>query len=100
VTDRLKQCLAAGDVLALFPLLKYWPKAELVALLADTDAFYDESQAVIDKAYQELAFRPENFLSGVRSGAIDKAVEDKRMEVLAMCSEIASVAFHYLEEKC
>lgn len=99
MTDRLRACLDAGDVVALFPLLKDWPEVELLALIADVEAFHEESAKSLEVGHRELAFKPENFLSRARSKALDTAVKGKDMELMAMSSEIISVALFYLEEK-
>jgi len=96
VTDRLKACFDAGDVLALFPLLKDWNTAELRALVKDVEKFHTENADALEGGYKELVFRPENFLSRSRSKALDHAATRSGMDLMAMCSEILSVAEFYL----
>jgi hypothetical protein len=99
MTERLRKCIDAGDVLALFPLLKDWPDDELVALVADVEAIGQEAESVIDANYRTEAMRVENFFSRERSAAVDQAHRDARMQVFAMASEIISVALYYLGER-
>ena len=84
----VNECVAEGDVLALFPLMKDWDRAKLNALLEEIERA-DESAT---DAWGALALQAENFLSKRRSEALDKA----RMEAFCMLSEIASVAYYYI----
>lgn len=58
LTPRLQRCIEAGDVFALFPLLKDWPADELRALLKDIEAHYAETQKRIQAVQNELSFKP------------------------------------------
>jgi hypothetical protein len=96
MTARLQKCLAAGEVLALFPLLRDWPESELRALLDDVAAFHRQSLTALDSGYGGEALKAENFLSPVRSKALDDARDEVAMRLMITCSEIASVAMYYL----
>jgi hypothetical protein len=89
-TPNLKLACAAGGVMGLFPLLKDWPKSQLLALRKEIEAVWGESE----KRWEELQFLPENFFSDRRSEALAAA----RMHVLAVLSEISSVICFYLDE--
>lgn len=92
MTERLQKCIDAGGIVELFPLLSDWTKDELRALCADIDALYAEQEAAIDKAYTEQVFKIENFFNAQRAETVHQAADDARMNNLAMCSEIYSVA--------
>ena len=96
MSERLQKCFEAGDVTALFPLMREWPESELRALMLDIEDYCKSFDGKMDLAYKELAFKPENFVSTIRSLAVDEAVRDVRMDNEIMCSEIASVALFYL----
>jgi hypothetical protein len=100
-SERLKQVLAIGDTLALFPVLKDWPTEELQALLTDVGEYAEASSTAIDNAWKKTAtkhglFNADNarhlkFLDGMR--------DEKKMELMMVTSEICSVAIHYLHER-
>ena len=99
ISSRLQQCIETGSVVALFPLLKDWPQSELEALIADIESYYQEATQDIENLYQNKVFLPENFLSRHRSMALDQALDKAQINTIAFCSEIASVALHYLEPR-
>ena len=96
VPERLKTCLEAGSVEALFPVLKDWPQGELRALLEDINAHWKVADAQIDDTWQKFAFRPEVFLSPQTSQQCDRVVKAIRNELFGVLSEVSSVALFYL----
>jgi hypothetical protein len=99
VTPRLRTCFDAGGVVALFPVLKDWSRAELRALLADVKAYSTAVQPIIAQAHADLALKTENFFSRERSASIDKAKQQIELDLLGVCSEICSVAYFYLGDE-
>lgn len=98
-SDRLKKVLEIGDTLALFPVLKDWPTAELQALLEDVEWYTDVSYAAIQKAWEKTAMEPSLFFNAENAKLLDRARDEKRMEVVMIASEICSVAIFYLSER-
>lgn len=96
VTPRLQACFEAGSTVALFPILKDWSAAELRALLEDVEAYNTAVLPIIQQAFGDLAIKPENFFSKDRSASIDEAKHQIELDLLAVCSEICSVALLYL----
>lgn len=96
ITPRLQKCLDAGDVLALFPLLKDWPDSELRALLDDIEAYHRAWSELLESTQRIDAMKMENFLSAERSAQLDRLYDAARSGLLALTSEIASVAYYYL----
>jgi hypothetical protein len=97
VTERLRKALDAGGVVNLFPLLADWSNADLRALINDCEGHYTEAVAAIDAAKYKAIFTPEIFFSNRAADVVNKAAKDAVMEVLAVTSEICSVAYYYLE---
>ena len=101
-SERLKKCISTGSVEALFPLLRDWPKKELRALLKDVEAFYDGYMRVVDGRLREIAKRLEG-ISEPQLRLLPLATKAFRRDVafrlLAICSEISSVALYYLAKK-
>jgi hypothetical protein len=98
-SERLKTVLGAGDVFALFPILKDWTTDELKALLKDLEDYTDASYVAIDTAWEKTAMTPGVFLSETLSKTLDKLRDEKRTEVMMAASEICSVAIFYLQER-
>jgi hypothetical protein len=96
-SDRLQKALEVGSVTALFPLLVDWPTDELQALLRDCDEYSAACCDSIDRAWESFIFQPANFFGDSRG--LDKVRDQKKMQVLAVLSEICSVAFFYLSER-
>lgn len=97
-SKRLAACIELGNMPDVFTLLKTWPVEELQALVDDADAFYTAGCAAITEAWKEGALKPENFFSPDRAKALDDARDQAHIDLLAMCSEISSVAQMYLRE--
>lgn len=93
---RLRQCLDAGSVVALFPLLSDWTADDLLALLGEIDSFYEAERKRLAEIYGGLVFKPEIFFSRKASVSLDRARDDAGMNLVACLAEIASVAMHYL----
>src|ERR1035438_3052937 len=55
----INKCVAAGGGLALFPLMKYWYRTTLLALLEEIDL----SEVYAIKAWEKLALEPQYFLN-------------------------------------
>lgn len=96
MTDRLKRCIEAGSVVALFPLLRDWPEAELRALIRDARHHYDRGSAEILKAWNRAVFLPEVFFSQSKSKALDEIRREMDSDCFIVCTEICSVATYYL----
>ena len=96
MTERLKKCIEAGGVVNLFPLLKDWTKEELAALCADIDDYHGEQAKAIDEKWKLDAFKTNNFFSKRNSTALDFARDNALIDLVALCSEIYSVALYYL----
>lgn len=60
------------------------------------EALHGDGEKQIDAAWQKEAFKPENFMSRRDCKALDEAKKAQYIELLATCSEIASVALYYL----
>ena len=99
IPERLKTCLKAGSAVALFPILKDWPKEELRELLADIDVHWKAADAKIDETWQKFAFREEVFFNPKASQRIDDDVKALRAELSGILSEVSSVALYYLGEE-
>lgn len=99
LTERLKQCLEAGDVLSLFPLLATWTDEELRALVKDVEQLYQDSQSKLEEVHKRESFKLENFFNRERSKAVDQVFGEADLQVFAICAEISSVAQYYLERK-
>ena len=97
-TERLQKCLDAGGVFALFALLQDWPQHELRALVADVESYAETADRGIDDKWKAEAFRLENFVNRKWAQALDQARDDAHMQVLAVASEIISVAMYYLDD--
>ena len=96
ISDRLQKALDAGDVLALFPLLKDWPADELNALMEDARAYQAASSAAIDEGWEKLAVQPSIFFDKTISEELDRVRDEKKMEIMFTAAEICSVALFYL----
>ncbi len=96
---RLQKVLEVGDTLALFPVLKDWTTEELLALLKDVEWLAEVSLAAIDQAWKKTALEPNLFFNAANSKALDEARREAELDVVAMTSEIASVAIYYLNER-
>jgi hypothetical protein len=84
----LNEAVAQGELGALFRLMQDWPKTKLNALLAEIN----EVDHAIEKEWNTLAFKAENFLSKTRGQALDEA----HARVFAMLCEISSVVMYYI----
>ena len=98
-SDRLQECIGAGSVTALFALLQDWPAQKLTCLLSDIEIFSVAENSEIEKAWEGDAFQPDVFFDASKSALIDEARDKAKINVLAVCSEIASVAMYYLRAK-
>jgi len=115
---RLRKCLAAGDVLALFPLMRDWSEKELRALLRDVGGFYESSAARIAgrkrRLSKELAalrsempaaagalasLDPGSFSPEGIQRALDRGEGEVLARLMAICSGISSVAVYYIGER-
>jgi hypothetical protein len=101
-SERLKKCISTGSVEALFPLLRDWPKKELKALLKDVETFYDGYMKVVDGRLKKIVTRLKG-ISEPQLRLLPPATKAFRRDVafrlLALCSEISSVALYYLAKK-
>jgi hypothetical protein len=98
-SERLQKVLSAGDVLALFPLLKDWPTDELQALLKDIEEYTAANYDTIDREWEKFIFQPAAFFDQAVSRKLGRVRDEKKMEVMAVMSEICSVAILYLERR-
>lgn len=97
--ELLQQCLNAGEVTALFPLLSNWSKDDLHLLMNEVDDLGKNLIQMIDEQWKEASMKPENFFNREAAKAIDEARDDAKWSIFSTCSEIASVAVFYLERK-
>lgn len=97
IPKRMKTCLDAGSVEALFPLLKDWSVGELQALMKELEETEDRFNRDIKKETARQILRPEAFFNDRMANIIIEADNKVSMEFLSVCSEIASVAVYYLE---
>src|SRR5271170_1618878 len=81
-SDRLRKAIGAGDVLALFPLLKDWSTEELAALIEDVDEFALASNEAIDKAWKTVVFQSPAFFDKAVSRDLDQLRDEKKKLVL------------------
>ena len=86
-----------GSVAGLFPLLVDWQPKELLQLIRECGAVYEQAVDALREKYRESAFTPEVFFSAQLSKKIDQQLSQQEIAVLAMTSEITSVAMHYME---
>lgn len=93
---RVKRCVEAGSIEALFPLLKDWPKSELEALIDDIEGLYDEALEKVDGEWARRVMESGNFLDAARGRTLDKSHDDVRFHLLIACSDIQSVALYCL----
>jgi hypothetical protein len=99
-SNRLKQTLEVGNVLALFPILKDWSTDELKALIQDANDLCAATQDEIDKAWKCLAFQPTVLLSPNKQfQELAHVCDEGKLKVAAALSEICSVAMFYLEQR-
>jgi hypothetical protein len=89
--QRLAQCIAAGDALSLFPLLKYWPQSELELLSKEIEDAFD----LTNDEWGKLAVSAENFLNPSRQKLLDSSRDD----IHFMLYDIAGVLACYLKER-
>ena len=96
-SERLRKCFDAGSVAALFPLLKGWTGEELTALLGDVDTFYGVSLEKIGARAREMRKGTKRGKAGTAVRAVLARAQGKvEMHLVAICSEISSVAQYYL----
>jgi len=99
-SERLRKCFDAGGVAALFPLLKEWTEEELTALLGDVDTFYGVSLEKIGARAREMRKGTKRGKAGTAVRAVLARAQGKvEMHLVAICSEISSVAQYYLHEE-
>jgi len=96
-SERLRKCFNAGSVEALFPLLQGWTREELTALVSDVDVFHGVCLENIGAKAREMAKGAKRGKAGTALRAtLRKAQEKVDMRLMVVCSEISSVAQHYL----
>lgn len=88
----------AGGLPALFCELRTWDHGKLRLLLGEIDSFYTFCSSGVEKIWKTEAVKLENFVSKERSKQIDEIRDHAQLELLAVCSEIASVALYYLPD--
>src|SRR5262249_50124193 len=96
VSPRLAKALAAGSVVALFPLLNSWPRAELLGLQRELRIFHRDALIAMDAEYRAKVFRPEVFFNPAAGRALDEQYQRLKMRVVIMCTEMESVIIHLL----
>lgn len=98
MSDDLKQCLDAGNVLLLFPIMDGWSCARLEELQAEINLCYEDGCKAIMEHWGKLAVMPNNFFRPDRAAGLDAARDDAQMRLLGVCAEISSVIQYYLSE--
>jgi len=95
----LGKCFKAGGTVELFPLLAEWDKPTLKALIEQTKDFHCQIAMEIEERWKEQVFKSEIFLSAERSKQVDDIRKAQDLELVALCSEIVSVAMFYLRDE-
>ncbi len=99
-SERLRQCFRSGGVVGLFPVLGKWSQEELKALLKDVELFHQVSLEKLDRKVKA-------WTKGLGHGqadnnlraAVKHAHDTVAFRLMAVCSEVNSVAMYYIKGK-
>src|SRR5271157_401402 len=101
-SERLKKCFAAGNVIALFAVLKDWPLEELKAAGEDLQLFHDVAVKGIEATADKFAKKYIKQRGKVTKASTAFVAEEKDKAICKLdivCAEIMSVIVYYMTER-